>query len=49
MRDADPVCCRYWQSPDTCPRTPTNQPADGCLAIEFSEVVEPDDEDAECE
>jgi hypothetical protein len=48
-RYADPVCCRCWRSPEACPCAVTEQPDEGCLAIEFSEVAEPDDEDAECE
>jgi hypothetical protein len=48
-RYADPVCCRCWRPPAACPCTPTDQPDEGCLAIEFPEVAEPDDEDAECE
>jgi hypothetical protein len=48
-RYADQVCCRCWRSPDACPCTPTEQPAEGCLAIDFSDVAEPDDEEVECE
>jgi hypothetical protein len=48
-RHADPVCCRCWQSPNTCSCTPTDQPDEGCLAIAFSEVAEPDGEDVDCE
>jgi hypothetical protein len=44
-----PVCCRCMASPEACECELATDPAEGCHAINFEHVREPQGEDPECE